>query len=578
MLQNKKLLTLAVTALCGTMLLAGCDAVKAAPTDDVYYGSLLNVDNVTYNTFKRIYDSLVTEGDTNSEKVLKNALYLYSTTIYGSFFDQTVDGVTVKGLKTIVDAYEADTTNTTEIQTFADAHEVFHDATGKGAIAKVVNFYCDVLYRLRTSFEGYVKDTTYQVRNKFIEKKFYDAQTKNYYKLGDKYYSDAGKQVVGSLRISENYAESGAMILDAKGSASVTNAYFFDIFGTYSEYIETSLLPDIYRNELTVQYLYTENQGQIRLTSARKADIIALPNNAQYPNAVRDLVISYSKNVIDTGLDTTKYGFTFLNSLYKCSDYDSLTGEAKTLADTIYNEAGWTADSITVGASTVNFYKESSYGTIAASYQKLKDDRFSDDTTVRNDFTGSGTYTVETGLTIKTNALRAEDKTTYGWFTGSGLDSKLPDSLKKRCFNIQVANEVDSPVYSATTGYADADLKYGYYRGGNYYLIPEKVEDGNKYPYAVFDSSTWYIARVEEAVKSAKINSSDTKSYYDNMTKNASTPYFGENVARKIAYSLSSSDNWKKSAQQYYVDKMAIVYHDTYVLDYFKKTFPDLFD
>jgi hypothetical protein len=43
-------------------------------------------------------------------------------------------------------------------------------------------------------------------------------------------------------------------------------------------------------------------------------------------------------------------------------------------------------------------------------------------------------------------------------------------------------------------------------------------------------------------------------------------------------YSLSSSDTWKNKANKYYLNEMALLYHDTYVYNYFKTTFPSLFE
>ena len=80
------------------------------------------------------------------------------------------------------------------------------------------------------------------------------------------------------------------------------------------------------------------------------------------------------------------------------------------MATQIYTDADWhfvdkTLDAqlpITIDDWTIDsYYKESSMGTIIASYEKLTDNRFTDNTTSRSDFTNSGAYTVETGLAVK---------------------------------------------------------------------------------------------------------------------------------------------------------------------------------
>jgi hypothetical protein len=571
---RKKTLLSLIAAVASIGILAGCDDVKALPAASNYDAPILSITgdkNITNNTMGQIYDALVKEGDTNSAKVLSNILYLYSTTIYGNLFDKTVNGATVKGLKTVVDEYEADNTNTKDIQAFADAYSAYANEDGTHSIYKVVNFYLEVLSRLRTTFYGYVTNSSYQLRSQFQEKLFYDTQEHAYYTLGKAYGTDY-KQVDGSFRLSETYAESGTTILDAKGvAADFTKAYFQDIFGTYQNYIELSLLPDIYRSELTAQYLYTQNLGQLKLTPARKIDYITLADNTSYPASVGELIRSYSAKVIETGKDASLYGFPFLANLYK----GTLTGmstEQVTLANEIYDDAGWSKDSITVNGTQIDFRKQSGYGTIALNYQKLTDSRYTDDETVRSDFTNSGAYTVATGLAIKTKALIAQDKTTHGWYTSSTALSGLVSSLSSRLFKVQTAYDVDS------NKSANETMKFGRYVGGNYYLVPDLVEDTDKYPYIVHDASNWYIVKVSEAASYAKLDTNNADCYDKMDAHKNDHGVYAEKIAREIAYSLASSDTYKNTSNQYYVEQMAVLYHDTYVYKYFKKTFPDIFD
>jgi hypothetical protein len=73
-------------ALGSMALLASCDNIEAKlPTAD-YNAPILNVSDTTNNELGKIYDALITEGDTNSAKVLSNVLYLYAQSIYGDFF------------------------------------------------------------------------------------------------------------------------------------------------------------------------------------------------------------------------------------------------------------------------------------------------------------------------------------------------------------------------------------------------------------------------------------------------------------------------------------------------------------
>jgi hypothetical protein len=586
-LSKLKKVSVLVLSLASISLLASCDNVEAKLADSDYNTNILvNGDgtaaNVTNNGYGKIYDALVKSGDTNSEKVLSNVLYLYAQSVYGDFYE----------IKSAVEAYEKSNTDITALQKIADAHDVYIDTKDNShSIYKVVNFYLDVLYRIRATFLGYVTNTSYQVRNQFVESKFYDAQAAAYYNLtkanGTNYpYNEAHKQVNGNFRLSETYAETGDFVLDGVKSdtGDATNAYFKNIFGTYQNYITLAVLPDIYRNELTTQYLYQENLGQIKQTAYRKVDYVSLAENASYSGSVGNLMNAYAKNVIANATNSANsaYGFTFLGDLYKGTTF-GFTTEQKTLATQIYTDADWhfvdkTLDAqlpITIDDWTIDsYYKESSMGTIIASYEKLTDNRFTDNTTSRSDFTNSGAYTVETGLAVKTRTLVATDKTVHGWYDKSGLSS-LASVLSTRLFKVQVANEVD--------GTPSETSPYGTYVNGNYYLLPDTYESTATYPYLYMDSSSnWYIVKVEEAVKPAKITSTSTgtgsSAYYDNMAKHANDHFFAEQVSRKIAYSLSTSDTWKSKANKYFVNEMAIIYHDTYVYNYFKTTFPSLFE
>ena len=585
MLTKKKPIILTVLA-ASALLLAGCDDFEAKPTSQVYDAPILNLENdIPQNTISLIYDALVTAGDTNSERVLNNILYIYAESQYGSFFDKTSEnGTVIEGLRSVVESGDA-----AKIKAFAETYPAY-----EGDSTRVTNFYKDVLYRIRSVFYGYVLDANYQDRSRFVEKKFYDAQIASYYDIamvdGDIYpYNRGSMQVEGTFVLSEDIVEPGPIKLDGgnrMAAGDIENAYFKDIFGTYQNYIESAVLPDIYRNELTVQYLYTVNRTTLELSSARKVHYIALPDNADYIGATRDLMVSYAHNIVEGSThDDSVYDLNFLDSLYGGYDYvygnwEENDPERYALATKIYQDANWTTDTVTIGDEQITYYVQSSYGKIMSDYKKLSDSRFLDDTTVRSEFTSNGTYTVQTGLMIKTNALRAEDHTTDGWFANaSAMDDSYPFSSD--LFDTRVANEVDSVkfengAYQNST--ASDGLEYGVYRNGQYYMTTNN-ENGSDISYIALNDGTYYMTIVDEAVKRAKVNSSYEDQYYDGLEAHKGEEgSFAEMVLRKIGYSLSSSETWTSSAHNYYVEKMATIFHDTYVYDYFVKTFPDIFD
>lgn len=592
-MMRNKFIKLGLFALSATVL-AGCGDVTALPTADFYYQEILkdangNSVNITNNTIKQIYDALVTSGDTNSETVLNNILYIYSRSIFGSFFDRNADGdvvpsnsdeIATAGLKSVVESGDE-----AAIQTFANTYSGF-----AGSVDNVKSFYESVVYEVNDIFYGYVTNETYQERDQFQEKKFYDAQVQAYYDLGDEYSSDF-VQVYGFSRLERDSETDGALLSN----------YFSNIYDTYINYIELTVLPDIYRNELTASYLQNQNFGTLRMSSARKVDYISLTQNADHPDAIYNLMNSYCKIIINESVERSEadaatlkankngaFGFTFLESLAKgtyATFIDNISDEtvkalAETLADEIYADAAWTAYNLTekftnptdreyvaeIAGDTV--YIESDLGDIIDEYSEINDsDRWLDDETIRNDFTNNGAYTKETGLAIKYQALLTENSTTYDWVMAGGL-SGLPDSLQTRAFLVQVATE-KLEISENTRG------TYGANVNGNYYLLPTSYETSSTTPYLITSSSettsTYYLCRIDEAVKGSMITKGTSD--YD---------YYGDakawEVAHTMAYSLSTNDSWQSSARNYYVELMKVIFHDTDVYNYFKTTFPDIFD
>ena len=419
---KKHLLALGAVA-CSLTMLASCDKVESKLTDSQANQTILNVDGISANSLKEIYDALVTSGNTNSEKILNNILYIYSQSLYGSFIGKGDE----KGLKDVVSTYLS-TSQTTDLDAFINDHRALQVKTDgqvnlEASRVRATNIYKDILYRVYTTFLSYVTNSSYQERSLFNEDKFYDAQLKNYYTLGSEHF-DSFVQVVGDKAISEENPG------DVDGlNNSILNLYFKDLWGTYSDYIAINLLPDIYRNELTTEYMFTQNDAQINLTAARQVEYINLSSNSQYTDAVRKLMQQYSAQVIEQGLMDT-YGFDFLSSLYKGteSEYNAVSPatEAGTLAKSIYSAANWTPATITVGTETIAYYKESSFGTICEKYATLLGQTSRDDSnwsSVYNDFTSSGSYSKETGFAVQRQSLIAEGHTTRGWYTSGGLSA-----------------------------------------------------------------------------------------------------------------------------------------------------------
>ncbi len=540
-MENKFLKKTILTLLAATTIgLSGCSDVEAKLPEAKQEEPILNVENITNNNLQQIYEALVTAGDTNSEKVLDNILYIYAKSLFGSLYDTLNEDGTVKeeGLLSI----ESDDT---KIANFIKTHTIYETVEN----CKV--FIAHIKDSILNSFYSVVTNSSYQKRSVFKEEKFFVAQTAELF----------------NLNRPTSFVEKA---LDGEKTYKDAEEYFTNLYVTYQDYIERSLLPTAYRKTLVEQYLLDNNYGALGRSYARKVQYIALPDIENKDGAALRLVRAYAEVVLSKtdeelkgngaseGKIATYRDLHFLDKLYKGYFEEA---EEKTFADKIYKLAGFKA--FDAKADTIATYEETSYGKVAIDYNNLTNDRNKTGSTT--DFTSSGAYTKEIGLDIKTKEINATTKVTQGWYTSSGL-SDLASSIKTRLFKISVANEVD---VLETNKHGN----FGWNVNGSYYMVPETYESNEKYPYCMYDkdSKTWYIVKVEEAVKAPKL-SIDSDQNYTAMGKSI------RDIALNVASLLSDTDSYKKAARQYYVEKMALSYHDQEVYNYFKTTFPDLFD
>lgn len=531
---ENKFKAFALTALAAATLgLASCSDVEAGLPDDVANAPILNISDVVNNNMGQIYDALVTAGDSNSEKVLNNILALYSKGLFGEFFGEG-------GM------YEVYADNS-KLASFVANHPVYGE--GEKGQANALAFINHVVDQIETQMWAVVENTTYQRRSLFLEKEFYRAQVAELYKLGS---LDAFKETA----------------LDGAKSYEDAEEYFTNMYVTYEDYIERSILPTIYRKALVEQYLLDNNYGVLGRSYARKVQYIALPDIDGVQFGTQRLVRSYAKLVLNNPEVDAKYrDLHFLDQLYKGYFVDAENNEDFKFAQQIYTDAGFTLVEASADDNTEATYEETTYGDIAVEYKGLSDDR--NVTGSSTDFTNAGAYTKETGLEIKKRETVATSHVTEGWYTSTGL-SDLASSISNRLFKITVANEVDRE------GAAEDNAKgnFGWYVGGSYYIVPEQFETDEQYPYCIYDkdSSTWYIVRVDEAVKAPKLVQGGDASYDKMAGKNI------YDIIYSVAGLVSDTESYQKAAQQHYVEEMALSYHDQTIYDYFETTFPDLFD
>ena len=91
------------------------------------------------------------------------------------------------------------------------------------------------------------------------------------------------------------------------------------------------------------------------------------------------------------------------------------------------------------------------------------------------------------------------------------------------------------------------------------------------------------MIQVEEAVASAKLSTNEeNKNNYAHIRSGASLrredSLFTEEIAREIAKLYNSNETYKKQSYVKFLKDSKIKYHDQDIYDYFKETYPSLFE
>ena len=614
MASNKLKKFLLIFAASATMALASCDVDAEMTSEEKALPILVNDDkdgtnpNIYNNEMRVIYDALISSGDTNSEKILNNILLVLAESKYGYFYDtKGSDGNTIPGLYALFTSGSDD-----EIWSFAEKHEIYKvkgsdDAeTKKLTIANVKDFVKSLLVTIQKSFWSTIKNSSYQERNYFIEYLFYKAEKAELYD-----FSGVSDEKLTEIKAARN-------LVNGHHTYENVDEYFSkDWIHTYQDYIERSILQSAYRKALVESYLISENYGVLGRSYARKVQYVAIKdeNSGDHLGSLYRLFHAYAKNILEAkddainkavsdfagktiSLDSTTIAnirdLRFLDSLYiGYFNAEEQKNDIYQVARYIYSKAGFTYDSTVVKSTTdkdeddnykvlsTPFYKETKYGKLILDYNKQATDRWKSSES-STDFTSSNSYTKETGLKIETDSILTTNNVTQGWYTSSGL-SDMASDLKTRLFKMNVANELDPKAATKyVNGRDDNTYTTRLEADGKYYLMPETYDDSGSdtTPYVLYDSSstTWYIVRIDEAVKANKLVK-DGDNYYDKIDKaNRAGSQTANQIVWEIAGLLGDSDTYKKAANQHYVEEAAISYHDDTVYSYFEKTFPDLFD
>ena len=568
-----KFLAVSCLLACG---LAGCDDIEAKPSVNNDAASLLAfTDSIYGNDYKSLNDAY--HGEV-AAKTLDDILYTYAINVVGAYDANiakeyakkvTVDGKAIEASSIIT--LEDVVNDSSKLADFVAAHPAYNVGDA-AAQAKLVKARYDAMSNAAAK-KMFGKISTATENNKFNE-----------YKLLVNLY-DAGGKVTDpyAMNSSEKSALTSGLIV--KPNVKAENVFTDGILhkALYVDYIDSEIMPDIYRDALVQQYIFENQEKTLGSSSARKINYVSIKYDDLDESLYADkLVKSFVKNILFTNKNTDTFtSFSTLSSIWngeflKSGDPDC--AEMKMLDDmNIDLSALNVIDTKTIDGDVYEYIKGSAYGDLVEDYAKL--DANPAKSTATRDYTGGNKYIADIGFKLESEKIALNDHVTDGWFIKSSSEvSSLPDSIKNRLFNLSVAtgkNADSANVNAAATITNDASgiavssgNKYIAKYGNNYFLRNSNLKANQEdYETVIFhDTSahTYYIINIEEAVSANYMNGDAAKADYA--------------LRIDVASLLSSNDTNITLSKKHWLEKCDISYHDQSVYDYFQSNFPDLFE
>jgi len=352
----------------------------------------------------------------------------------------------------------------------------------------------------------------------------------------------------------------------------------------YMPYAQKQLQDDMKINYLTAEYIYTRTYSSIGNSLARKVQVISLTDRSDEPGDAKRLLNAYIRDYVHKS-----------DSKYSDPDFQTLARLWKGITPNFVKKPEYQAEnrydsSVVLSADEVQWLKdnkllstdESASGTLMGKVLKDidtlnegKENPKKADSSVESTYTGSYTYDVDTGIRKAVDDIATKELVTKGIYTSSDGLSSLPSDLKTRLFGNNVStNKADVPDVPT-----DGKAAHGKNNDvtvvepdGFRYLTNEKQSGSDDDNIVYYDSSskTYYLVRILDAVNSTALEKDNTASLYD-------TPAKKEQIAREVAYALSTTSDYKKNSTVYWFRRMKMNINDENFLSYLKSNYNDLF-
>ena len=578
--RTSKKLFAGLLALSAGFVLASCDPVVAVPKN--YNSPIISSTdgdiNLDGNTLGTLYDAITSE---RNSKIVDDILAEIAEKKFGSYADFLAAA--------------------SDSSSFIAAHADFF-GSDDDKVERFKAFQKDINERISEYFYNEITSGSYNNDlGEFQEEKLYNAHNYELYDMGSKegitfahFFAD------------KELTKDNAFDRLNKSLYQVTNG---------RGYIKEKVYPDILRNKLVENYIYTNNPSSLGRAYGRELSYVKISyeGESKFADALME---NFAKAYVEA--DCEHVNFTVVENAFK--GFDPITGENPEnylIAKVSAAEEALLAQSASKGTVEVLagdvdeyythagiklvpagvYYKETKLGKILEEYQKAiegeNQGRFptEENKSALESFTSDG-KSKQYGLLQKLLSLMKEDYTTKGWFVKNGGVTELPSAIRDRLFNIRVANDFDKGVLvnegaekpMGSYEYVDGEEAKGkvtrlpYLRNiyGKKVILPSKSlsygKDPYNYIYHDVDGKAFYICEVLQAPSTAKLQAgqdSDVKKQYTELDK--------EIYSRQIAKILGTKDSYIKDAYTEELNKFTDwSFHDSSLYDYLKSEYPDL--
>ena len=360
---------------------------------------------------------------------------------------------------------------------------------------------------------------------------------------------------------------------------------YSDIFSNnanYQTYMQKELQDDMRINYLTAEYIYQKSYASIGNSNARKVQIIALTDRSDEPGAAKKLLNAYIQDYVKG--DKKDKDFSVLSRLWKGITPDA----ANEIANSRYgseivlsaDEEQWLREK-DILPSDKNQDATSSgtlVGKVLADKKKLeavRDNFHQVDTSLESTYTGSYAYDYKTGVRKAIDDIATKNLVTEGIYLSSSGISSIPSDLSSRIFSPKISTEKSTIDLMKKDAAEGKDVRRDitvYGKDGYRYLTTSDTISGTNDNLFYYDASskTYYLTRILDVVSASALSTTNTSSIYDTAEKK-------EQIAREVAYTMSTTGSYKTNSIVYWLSRTDIKYSDEDFLEYMKSNYKDVF-